>query len=193
MKRKIRAEMMKKRAAMNKEDLLSRSAVICETLRKLEEFKNAKNVLFYVSTKNEVETQVMLKELLKAGEKNIVVPVTDKKTSTLNLSLIKDFSELVPKTHEILEPADEFVRPVSPEKIDLVITPGIAFDENGNRIGSGCGYYDRLLCGMKNAKKIGLAFELQILPKLPCYDHDVPLDIIITEERIIRLDEKRRI
>ncbi|MCD6557692.1 MAG: 5-formyltetrahydrofolate cyclo-ligase [Candidatus Aenigmarchaeota archaeon] len=189
MKQKIREEIRKKREVMNREDVFSKSYTIQEKLKKTAEFRNAKNVLFYVSTKNEVETHRIIEELLSSGEKNVIVPITDKKNKILKLSVIKSFSELTPRTHGILEPENKFIRPIEPEKVDLVIVPGIAFDKSGNRIGSGQGYYDKLLNTMKNTKKVGLAFELQVIDDIPQEDHDVPVDMIITEKRIIKANE----
>ena len=71
------------------------------------------------------------------------------------------------------------------KSIDLIIVPGVGFDPCGNRIGHGKGYYDSLLRHARNTLKIGLAFEFQIQEKIPVEDHDVHVDTIITEKRII--------
>jgi len=74
--------------------------------------------------------------------------------------------------------------------IDLVIVPGVVFDKSGHRIGYGHGYYDRFLDNLekinKNAVKVGLAYDFQIADKVPIEKHDVPVDKIVTEKRIIR-------
>ena len=71
------------------------------------------------------------------------------------------------------------------DKIDLLILPGIAFDLHGNRIGYGKGYYDRFLYSRKAKHIMGLAYEIQICNDIPTNQHDIPVDTIITEKRII--------
>jgi 5-formyltetrahydrofolate cyclo-ligase len=72
------------------------------------------------------------------------------------------------------------------ECIDIAIIPGIAFDEKGGRIGSGDGYYDRLIPKLPiTTRKVSLALDSQILPQVPTESHDKFVDIIITEKRII--------
>jgi 5-formyltetrahydrofolate cyclo-ligase len=73
------------------------------------------------------------------------------------------------------------------DQMDLLIIPGIAFDLQGNRIGYGKGYYDRFLFSRKAKCIIGLAYEIQIINEIPNNDHDIPVNIIITEKRTIRI------
>jgi len=67
--------------------------------------------------------------------------------------------------------------------IDLYIIPGVAFDKQGNRLGRGGGFYDKLLFG-KNSFKIGLAFEIQIVDTVPHEAHDIPMDFVVTERGV---------
>jgi 5-formyltetrahydrofolate cyclo-ligase len=119
-------------------------------------------------------------------KKNIVVPISNKKDNTLTLSHLKSWEELSLGSYGILEPRTEKIRKTNVEDIDLIIVPGVAFDEKGNRLGHGKGFYDRLLKKTK-ATVIGLAFEFQILENIPTDKNDVPVDMIITEKRIIRI------
>ena len=84
----------------------------------------------------------------------------------------KKWDDLEPGSYGILEPNSEKIRKISTEKIDLIIVPGIGFDSKGNRIGHGKGYYDNLLKNSKKAIHIGLAFEKQIVIKIPVEYHD---------------------
>lgn len=70
---------------------------------------------------------------------------------------------------------------ISWESADLYIVPGIAFDRQGNRLGRGRGYYDRLLAHV-TAPKIGLAFSVQVIDKIPVTSYDVPMTMVITEK-----------
>jgi 5-formyltetrahydrofolate cyclo-ligase len=78
------------------------------------------------------------------------------------------------------------------DRLDLVVVPGVAFDPQGNRLGWGAGYYDRLLAQVRaDAPIVALAFECQIVPAIPPESHDVPVDVIVTEQRIIRPNRPR--
>ena len=165
---------------------ITNSYRIKERLFRSSEFIRANTILFYVPTKDEVETKNMIKDALKLG-KRIVVPISDVKNKKLILSELKNLNELEPGAFNILEPKKEFFRPVSPDDIDLVIIPGVAFDKDGDRIGYGMGFYDRFLRSMKkNIPVVALAYEFQIVDDIPVDDTDVTVDKVVTEERIIK-------
>jgi len=183
MKNKVRKNLLLLRKNLSKADVLEKSDKIKNRLFRLKEFKQASNILFYVSYGSEVCTHEMIKEALSKN-KGVFVPVTNKKNKTLILSKLEKWDELCIGAYNILEPKKEMIKEISFDEIDLIIIPGIVFDLKGNRIGHGKGFYDRLL---KNTKVsiIALAFEFQIIGKIPVDKHDKPVDIIITEKRII--------
>ena len=88
-----------------------------------------------------------------------------------------------------MEPNPAESTPVALSDVDLAIIPGVAFDERGNRLGYGMGYYDRLLSRFKGST-VALAFELQILPSVPREEHDVRVGKIVTEKRVINCRAK---
>ena len=182
MKKKLKNEIISKRELLSREELLRKSVEIKEKLFSLEEFINSETVMFYMSIKNEVYTHDMVRETLSS--KRVAVPVVDEKNEIFP-SEIKSLSELSPSTLGILEPRKEFIRRIAPDNVDLVVVPGVAFDCSGHRIGYGKGCYDKLLRKTK-AVKIGLAFELQLISEVPKEAHDVPMDKIVTEKRIIQ-------
>jgi 5-formyltetrahydrofolate cyclo-ligase len=183
MKEKLRKEIKEKRRKHTKEDNRKKSKEIKEKLFSLPEFKAAQTVLFYISYDDEVFTHDMILESFY--KKNIIVPVSNPDKCTLTLSHLKSWEELNLGSYEILEPRIEKIRKTKVEDIDLIIAPGVAFDCNGNRLGHGKGYYDRLLKNA-NAPIVALAFDFQIIKKIPTNKNDVPVDIIITENRIIK-------
>ena len=191
MKQTLKQEIFQKRKSLSKEEVKEKSSLIKSNLYSLEEFKKAKNIMFYVSFKNEVSTRETIKELLAKKEKTIVVPYVLENYPILQLSELKNFYWLEPKTFGMLEPKELYIREFNYEKLDLVIAPGIVFDKKGHRIGHGHGYYDRFLKILKkDVKKIGLAFELQLVDKIPEERHDVPVDIVVTEKRAIKCSSK---
>jgi 5-formyltetrahydrofolate cyclo-ligase len=188
MKQNLKTEMFEKRKALSKEEIKDKSSMIKEKLYSLSEFKDAKNVLFYVSFNKEVDTHTIIKETLnEKNNKKIIVPYVLKNNPILQLSEINNFEDLKPKTFGILEPKEDKIKKFDIENVDLVIVPGIAFDKNGHRIGYGYGYYDRFLKRLDaKVKKVGLAFYFQLIDKIPEEKHDIPMDIIITEEKVYK-------
>jgi 5-formyltetrahydrofolate cyclo-ligase len=129
----------------------------------------------------------MIKECLSIGKK-VLVPFSDTKNRILILSELNSWEDLTPGSYGILEPKEEKIIQPSSDKIDLIIVPGVGFDEDGRRIGHGKGYYDDLLKYSKDTISIGLAFEIQILDKIPTEKHDIAVNKIITEKRLIDCD-----
>lgn len=183
-KERIRREILLKRNSLSREELEEKSQRIKEKLFGLKELKTANFILFYVSKGSEVKTLEMIQEIFSKN-KRVAVPVTLKERRRLLLSEISTLSELEVGSFGILEPKEEYRRSIDPETIDLAVVPGVVFDLCGHRLGYGGGYFDRLLSKMKIAS-IGLAFEIQIVDKLPYNERDMPVDKIITEERILR-------
>lgn len=185
-KENIRKKILSLRESLTEEEMKLKSELIQKRLFNLPEFKKAKTILFYVSTRNEVKTERMIKSALKQG-KRVVIPLSDMKERKLILSELKDFdNELEGGTFNILEPKKEFFRLVSPEEIDFIIVPGIAFDKDGDRIGYGMGFYDKFLSSLKkHVHTVGLAYEFQIVNDIPIHDKDVTVDKVVTEKRII--------
>ena len=145
--------------------------------------------MFYVATKTEVQTENMIKKSLAMGKK-VFIPIMINASNDLDASWLIDFDkELRENSQGILEPKEEYRRVFSPEKIDLIILPGVAFDFMGNRIGRGKGYYDRFLKKVRSsAFKIALAYEIQIVENISVDVHDIPVNKIITENRIIEIE-----
>lgn len=192
-KKALRKKILALRDALSVEERRSKSAVIEERLFSLPQFIAAQTVALFVSFRTEVLTESIIRRALSLS-KVIVVPVTDLPRKQLLLSRITDYdTDLAPGTWGIPEPKAGCIRPVTPDELDLVITPGAAFDRQGSRIGYGGGFYDGLLRSMPARKPVvSLAFALQIIDAVP-FDlaHDVPVDIIITEEEIIDCRDER--
>jgi len=185
-KEEIRRNILKKRLSLPYEDIRDRSRQIFLHLTETVEYRNSQNIMFYAATRSEVQTEEMIKASIRMG-KNIFVPVILTECANLTPSKIFDFdTELERGKKGILEPKKEYHRLCTPENIDLIIVPGVAFDLDGNRIGRGFGYYDNFLRKVhSSAKIIALAFEMQIIEKIPTDKNDIPVHKIITEKRII--------
>ena len=94
-------------------------------------------------------------------------------------------TEFMPGPKGIMEPVGEEI--IRPENIDLVIVPGRAFDRSCNRVGQGGGFYDSFLTKLRgDCVKCAPAFDVQILDNVPVCDHDLQVDIVVTEKDTYR-------
>lgn len=185
-KEKIRKEILSARRAINTEELVKKSNIATEKLLSTNLYKNANTIMAYIDFRNEVQTEKIIKTAIADGKK-VVIPISIVKTRQLILSeLINYDSELESGAYGILEPKKEYLRETNPETVDLVLIPGVAFDKRGYRIGYGAGYYDRFLEKVrKDTSKIALAFEMQMVDHAYEDNHDIPVDMIVTESRIL--------
>jgi 5-formyltetrahydrofolate cyclo-ligase len=190
-KKVIRKKMLEERAKISSNDILEKSSAIKDTLFSLSQYKESNFIFSFISFKDEVNTHEIIKDSIAIGKK-VGVPISVPKTKELLVSEIIDFDkELELSYYDILAPKDEYIRIVSPKVVDLVLVPGVAFDKRGYRVGYGGGYYDRFFNKLeKGVIKIGLCYEMQILPEVPTDIYDIPIDYIITEKGLINCTQK---
>jgi 5-formyltetrahydrofolate cyclo-ligase len=181
MKHQIRQELREKRKALTPDLYAKKSKAIREKLENLPQFKDAKKVMAYVSTEEEVDTRDLIKDCFAKGQ-TVYIPKVDR--NELKIIAVKKWEVLEPGTFSILEPMMNSAEEANPEDLDLILVPGIAFDKRGHRLGHGHGFYDRTLKKTR-AFKVGLAFDEQIVDEIPNEEHDVPVDLIITDSSLI--------
>lgn len=142
----------------------------------------------YCSFRSEVATGPLLRACLQAG-KTVAVPLTLPAVSRLRMVRITDPDrDLEPGYLGIAEPCRELVEKcaLDPAGIDLIILPGAAFDREGQRLGYGGGFYDRFLAlEAPRALRVGLGFAVQVVERLPALPHDMPLDLLFTENEVL--------
>lgn len=135
-------------------------------------FFNAKSVALYWSLPDEVYTHQFIEKW--KSKKDIFLPITSE--NEIKFVPFTGLADMQEGRFKVIEPLDQNV--INPDQLDVIIVPGIAFDENGNRIGRGKGYYDQYL-NQTRAKKIGVAFSFQMFDEIPFEEHDVKLDKVI--------------
>lgn len=183
MKKEIRKKLLKLRNAQSSFAVTTKSKSIMNTLIK-SIFDNNKinSVHLYNSMNNEVDTKELIRYLW--GKKiTVILPRTDFENRDLVNYEITSFSQMEKTTFNMMEPKTE--NKIFLGNPDIILIPGVGFDTSLNRIGYGGGFYDKFLSKVKS-HKIALAFECQIIPNLPAEDHDIKMDMIITEKRIIK-------
>ncbi|VVC01656.1 Phosphoribosylglycinamide formyltransferase [uncultured archaeon] len=179
MKDSIRKEMIRKRESHHSAGGHRHCLNIMDRFLRLPEFEKASCILLYASKGGEVHTDGIIESALSLG-KSVVLPATNKEEKTLALYRIKSTAELTRGAFGIMEPPRRPEAKVEPGEIDLVVVPGVSFDRRGQRIGYGMGYYDSLL-GQFRCRKIGLAYDMQIVERIPEEPHDIAVDMIVTE------------
>ena len=185
-KERIRGKARQLRDSLSQSDILSKSAAIQDRLWWLIQEQQFQAIMFYVAFGSEVRTQESIARAINSG-RTVIVPICiegDGK-QILPSRLLDPESELEEGCFGIPEPKPEFRRPFPPEKIDLVVVPGLAFDKGGHRIGYGGGYYDRFLIRCPQAISVGLAYEIQLLESVFPAAWDAQTHMIITEDRLI--------
>jgi 5-formyltetrahydrofolate cyclo-ligase len=190
-KQELRVEALRKRRSIGSEELAASSSLVEDNLMSLGEYKDARLLIAYCAKADEVQTRPIIEKALAEG-KRVALIVTDLASKTLSFSEIRSFDDdLAPGAFGVLEPKPGRLRPVSISEADVILVPLVAWDEEGRRLGYGAGYFDRALAGAGGVTKVGLALELQRLPRIPESRHDVPLDVIVTERRVVRPSERR--
>lgn len=178
----IRSAVKAKRRMLTPEQINEWSGRITEHILSLDCYRHAGTVMSYLSAFKEPSTGGIISHMFK-DNKSIVVPVTDTDTFTITPSYLTSPDKLVRGAYGIMEPAECIKARIS--DIDLALIPGIAFDTSGARIGFGKGYYDRFLSAFSGIKA-GLCYDFQLLGYVPSSPHDIKMDIIITEKRILQ-------
>ena len=158
----LRRYILRLRDRQSSGEIEQKSAEIADQVFHLHEYVSARGISCYVSKGSEVNTRLLIRKSLDKG-KRVLIPVIKKGDIELFFSETKDLgAELAPGSFEILEPKPEFLRPTSLDAVDLIFVPGIAWDKDGYRLGWGR------------------------VNQVPRDQFDLPVDMVVTESRVIR-------
>ncbi len=180
MKKALRSKLIKLRKAQTTDEVSEKSNLITHQILNSNLLAEVKSVHLYYAINKEVDTRELIETLWLKGI-NVILPRTILKTHDLVNYEITSFSQLEKTTFNMLEPKVNC--PVFHGDPDIIFVPGVGFDKRLNRIGYGGGFYDKFLMRV-NSNKVALAYELQILDSLPIEEHDVKMDMIVTEKKI---------
>ncbi|KAF6242425.1 5-formyltetrahydrofolate cyclo-ligase [Nitrosopumilus sp. b1] len=178
-KASLRKTLLEKRDGISFELLKISSKKIHKNLKKIKEFKDAENIACYYPIGSEVFTQDIIQEAL-SNNKNVFLPRIE--GNSLSFRKITDTKDLQHGKFDILEPKEDC--PVF-ESLDVVLVPTIGASKDGARLGYGHGYYDRFLSKVKTTS-IALTFSKQIIKSVPAYEHDIKVNWIVTEDKVIK-------
>jgi 5-formyltetrahydrofolate cyclo-ligase len=185
-KKKLRKEVLAMRDQLSWKEVEQFSGQIGKKLFALPQYRSAATIMYFLNFGKEVATLQLVPYSLAHG-KRVVAPKTVHKERRMILSEVLHVEDdLAPGLWNIPEPKLDKLRPVEPSEIDFVVVPGVAFDESGNRLGYGGGYYDRFFGQLRDGVPlVAVTFEVQILDNIPVASWDRQVDFIVTEKRVI--------
>ncbi len=182
-KSEVRKSCLKQRAALGEKERKSYSSVIQQRLQSLPEFQTAQAVMLFLNFRDEVETTDLAEETI-ACKKRLILPRCAPQGILLPFEVHDLAMELEPGAWGIREPKLSNEQ-VEPSVIDLIIVPGAGFDQQGNRLGYGGGYYDRFFMLLNPlTPRVALGFECQVISQVPVDQHDAKMNMLITEKKV---------
>jgi 5-formyltetrahydrofolate cyclo-ligase len=188
-RRRLRRELKAKRNSLNREQISSSTSRIAKNLWGSGLLARAQNVAVYLAMPGEVDC-LNIVEGARLRKMRIFAPIL--RDQKLLFAPIERRAKLYKNRYDIAEPAVSANKYIQPQNLDAVIVPLLSFDKDGNRMGMGGGFYDRSFAFRKrrgNWKRpllIGAAYSFQQVDRLIAESWDVPLDIVITEQKILK-------
>lgn len=186
-KAQLRREIAEKRKALDFQWLETASARIVEKVQTLDAFQPSETVALYMAIAGEVDLDALFSKCWGLG-KRTCIPVFNAASNIYEMAEVSGKTQYRIGNYGIREPISPSL--VSMGEIDLIAVPGVAFDRNGNRLGRGGGYYDRLLEGFSGFSA-AVAFDFQIFSHIPYEAHDKPVDALVTETEIVNVLNER--
>lgn len=183
-KEELRESIRGRLRALSPEDIAWKSYQLCNAIQQHPAWQEAKIVALFASLPTEPVVEFLWDDIRRSGKKACYPKVNGENLSIIS---VNDPTELVTSRWQLREPVMREPNLQSLEKIDLILVPGLAFSRDGERMGRGGGFYDRLLVRESvRAHKIGVCFDIQIFRDLPLESHDILMDEIATESGVFQ-------
>ena len=170
----LRRQIREQKRAMTQEQIYSRSEALARLLYASRQYQQAKTIYGYLPYNQEVRTTAILQQALADGKRVAVPKVYGEQ---MRFIYMKDLSQVETGYAGIPEPIAD--GPVAEDPTALVLMPGLAFTEKGDRMGYGGGFYDRFLAEEPNHPTVALCYDFQMVSQLPTQDHDIPVDLVL--------------
>ena len=180
----LRHEIKQRLVKMSREDRVAKSKQICKRIMDSDVFRKASVVMMYLSLPHEVDTTPLILHAWQQGKTVVVPKISWQQRHIIPVEITSLETGLKTDQRGLRNPTNG--TPVPFDEIDLVITPGLGFDKNGNRLGRGGAFYDNFFKHKKiTAARWAVAFSQQVCDEIPHDDSDVPIDAVVTENEII--------
>lgn len=187
LKKALRQQLRNRLSAIPTAQLQQRSAAACRLLCEQEEYRRAEVLMLFLSSPLDVDTRQLALQAW-ADQKRVLAPrVSWDQRRMLPVEIHSLISGVDNSNLGVREPVEGL--PVPMADLDLVVVPGLGFDEQGNRLGRGRGFYDRFLSHVDfHGVACALAFEVQVVESIPVGPQDVRVDMLVTDERVRRFE-----
>lgn len=188
-KRPLRQQMLARRRVLSLDEWRASSRLAQENIITLEEYRRAECIALYSPAHNEIDTAAVLAAAFLDGKRVLYPAVCGRE---MVFRQVTGLDCLEPGCFGILEPCSTGIEHAADEA-DLIVVPGVAFDQSGHRIGFGKGFYDRFLGHPdRKAHLVGLCHDFQLIgAAIPAEVHDIRMEIIVTDMRIVRCRSNR--
>ena len=184
-KKQQRTGCLAARSALTAQQRLAYSRRICRKLEELPQVQQAQTIFSYMAFGSEVDLDPL--HIWAAGQsKRLAFPISGEE-GRMQAAVPAQSNGWEVGKYGILSPVAQRAQLLEPEDLDLILVPCVGFDDGCRRLGHGGGYYDRYLLRASQAAHIMVAFEAQRVEAVVCQAHDLPVSLVVTEERILRL------
>ncbi|MHC1717934.1 MAG: 5-formyltetrahydrofolate cyclo-ligase [Acidaminococcaceae bacterium] len=185
-KKQLRKEIICLRDALSAAERDEKAEIIIKKLLATELYQKANHIMLFAAFGSELNLLPLAETIIKAG-KHAYLPVVAKKINRILPIEVHSLAELKPGCFGIPEPSPDNYEETTPDLLDLIITPAVVFDNDKYRVGYGAGYYDRFFASLKkDIIKIGVGFDEQLISEVPREPHDVRLNYVLTDKRLLR-------
>ena len=190
-KAQLRSKLQNCLLAMPSEQRSEKSRKACRNLVSIAQFQDASTVMMFLSLQHEVDTSEAILGAWQLGKVVAVPKISWQQRHMIAVQINSLETGFSTSSSGLRSPTTGV--PVPFGEIDLVVTPALGFDKNGNRLGRGGSYYDRFFANAElKAHRCGFAFAEQLVDSIPTTEHDEPVDILVTDEGVIYFKEPRK-
>ena len=189
-KAQLRRKLLNCLLAISAEQRSEKSRKACQNLISMPQFQSASTVMMFLSLPHEVDTSEAILFAWQIGKVVAVPKISWQQRHMIPVQISSLETGISTGTDGLRNPITAV--PVPFEDIDLVVTPALGFDRNGNRLGRGGSYYDRFFANAElKAPRCGFAFAEQLIDSIPVIEHDKPVDFLVTDEEIIYFNNRK--
>jgi 5-formyltetrahydrofolate cyclo-ligase len=189
-KEQLRESLRKSLLEMSPEQRSEKSRKACQNLTSTPQFQSASGIMMYLSLPHEVDTSEAILHAWQLGKTVSVPKISWQQRHMIPVEINTLETDFSTEVGGLRNPTKGVPMPF--EEIDLVVTPALGFDKEGNRLGRGGSYYDRFFCNSKlKALKCGFAFSEQMVESVPATEHDVPVDFLVTDDQVFYFNNRQ--
>ncbi|MDK2866213.1 MAG: 5-formyltetrahydrofolate cyclo-ligase [Clostridiales bacterium] len=189
-KKQLRQQVITARNALGDEMRLTLSKQIQQKVLSLPEFKFARAAAGFVDFRNEVYMRPILQSVLNANIP-LMLPRISNDGKEMIFYQVSNLDHLTTSRFGIKEPNPDRCTLGDTSQLSIVLTPGVAFTQDGYRLGYGGGFYDRFFQKIsEDVQRVGIAFEMQMVSEIPHESHDIRVHCIVTEQNIYEVSLK---